>query len=188
MYKRYRRKRYSSFGIFELIVVLIGGFALLTSIYSSLMSSVQNLLFVLIGTAVFTIVIMTFVYLYLKKRGNEQLRALVIADVDKMTGVEFERYVGEIFKSQGYMVHFTATSGDYGIDIVAQKGPDKYGVQLKRYSGHVGRAGISDAVAGMRYYNCNKCMVVTTNYFTANAKHLAKSNETCRTRPKSDTE
>jgi restriction system protein len=71
---------------------------------------------------------------------------------------------------------FTATSHDYGVDIIASKDGVKTAVQLKRYSNTVGRAAISDAVAGMAHYKCNQTMVVTSNYFTKEAKELASSN------------
>ena len=93
-----------------------------------------------------------------------------------MNGVEFEQYVGKLLTYQGYMVSFTKTSGDYGIDIIAVKGDERTGIQAKRYSGSVGRAAISDAVAGKRQYNCNRTMVVTSNYFTREAKQLAYAN------------
>jgi restriction system protein len=98
------------------------------------------------------------------------------ADVDKMTGVGFEQYVGKLLAHQGYKISFTKTSGDYGVDIIAHKGAEKVAVQVKRYSSSVGRAAISDAVAGRRQYQCNRTMVVTSNYFTPETKQLAYSN------------
>lgn len=46
-------------------------------------------------------------------------------DVDLMTGIEFERFVSELFKEMGYLIEFTKVSGDQGIDIIAEKGSEK---------------------------------------------------------------
>lgn len=73
-------------------------------------------------------------------------------------------------------MQYTERSGDYGVDVIARKGNDAYSIQVKRYSNEVGRAAISDEVARMAYYKCNKAMVITSNYFSPFAKQLAAIN------------
>ena len=46
---------------------------------------------------------------------------------------------------------------------------------MKRQNSKVSRRAISDAVAGMQHYHCNKAMVITNNYFTPGAATLARS-------------
>lgn len=125
--------------------------------------------FVFLGTGV-------FLYFY-TKRSQERLKATTILDADSMSGVAFEQYVGALLKHKGFKIEFTPASGDYGVDIVAEKGNEKYAVQIKRYTHAVGRAAISDAVAGMNFYRCNKAMVVTNNFFTPAAKTLAQATQ-----------
>ena len=38
------------------------------------------------------------------------------------------------------------------------------------------RTAIQEAFAGKNYYNCDKVMVITNNYFTSSAIELAKIN------------
>ena len=59
--------------------------------------------------------------------------------------------------------------------LLPAKAPEKYAVQVKRYSNAVSRTAVSDAVAGGAYYGCNAAMVVTNNYFTKGARALAQS-------------
>ena len=40
----------------------------------------------------------------------------------------------------------------------------------------VGNSAVQEAVAGKRYYNCDKIIVITNNYFTTSAITLAKVN------------
>lgn len=102
-------------------------------------------------------------------------RTLQIAQIDDMAGVEFERYLKTLLSHRGYIVHLTKASGDLGVDLVASKGINKFAIQVKRHNNKVSRRAISDAVAAMNYYNCNKAVVITNNYFTPDAEKLALS-------------
>lgn len=99
-----------------------------------------------------------------------------IPDIDSMTGPEFELYVVEILKNQGFMAHISGKSGDLGVDILAEKDALRYAIQCKRQSNLVSRRAVSDAVAGMSHYECDQAMVITNNYFSPGAKQLAKAN------------
>jgi hypothetical protein len=107
---------------------------------------------------------------------NQYLKSISTSQVDEMNGIEFEHYVREILVHQGYSAKVTQGSNDYGVDIVAKKGKDRYAIQVKRYSGKVSRRAVSDSVGGMSFYNCNKSMVITNSYFTKGATELANSN------------
>jgi HJR/Mrr/RecB family endonuclease len=112
----------------------------------------------------------------LKRTNSKQKILYSIDDVDLMNGYEFEHFVGEIFKKMGYAVRVTKGSGDQGIDVLIEKNGDKIGVQAKCYSSNVSNKAIQEVVAGLKYYNCYKGIVVTNNYFTESAKSLAEVN------------
>lgn len=38
-----------------------------------------------------------------------------------MEGVQFEKYLGHLFRSQGYKAEVTQAAGDYGADLVLSK-------------------------------------------------------------------
>jgi len=101
---------------------------------------------------------------------------ITIDDVDLMSGVEFEAFVKGILEKMGYKCRLTKTTGDQGIDILAEKDKIKIAIQTKCYSAKVGNHAIMEAFAGMKHYNATKCMVITNNYFTKSAIELAKSN------------
>lgn len=95
-----------------------------------------------------------------------------------ITGHDYEYYVAEYLRSRGYHgVKVTKASGDYGIDVVANKNGRKYAVQCKYYSSPVGIKAVQEAVAGKVHYGCNASMVVTNNTFTDAAKTLAFEND-----------
>ncbi|MBT9805650.1 hypothetical protein GPK84_06760 [Blautia wexlerae] len=102
--------------------------------------------------------------------------SISIEDIDLMSGAEFEQFVCELFKKMGYIAYVTKTSGDQGIDVVAEKDSVKIGIQAKCYSGTVGNSAVQEAVAGKSFYMCNRIIVVTNNYFTKSAIELANAN------------
>lgn len=100
-----------------------------------------------------------------------------IDDIDLMTGSEFEEFVAMLFKKMGYSTEVTKASGDQGIDVLAERNGNKIGIQVKRYSGAVGNSAVQEAVAGKKFYGCDKVIVVCNNYFTPAAIDLADTND-----------
>ncbi len=108
---------------------------------------------------------------------NEKSLSAMIETIDKMEGLEFETFVGKLFRAMGYQVEVTKSSGDQGVDVIATKGDEKLGIQAKRYSKSVDNTAVQEVVAGKSMYNLTKMMVLTNNTFTASAKELAKVND-----------
>ncbi len=108
---------------------------------------------------------------------QELIKELELYNVDRMHGLTFEIYVCKLLKHRGYATKNMRASNDFGTDIIATKGNDKISIQVKRSKNRIDRKAISDAVAGMKFYKCNKSMVVTNNRFTDSAKKFAKKTE-----------
>lgn len=70
-----------------------------------------------------------------------------LADVDCMTGAEFEEFVAALFSGPGRTVEKTMASGDQGGDVVVRQGAQREVVQAKRYLGAVSNAAIQEVVA-----------------------------------------
>lgn len=112
----------------------------------------------------------------LRTKQKRRISKYTIDDVDLMTGAEFEEFVGLLFKKMGYSSQVTKQSGDQGLDVIASKNGTKIGIQAKCYSNTVGNSAVQEAVAGKSFYNCDKVIVITNNYFTPAAEELAQSN------------
>ena len=100
-----------------------------------------------------------------------------IVQVDKMSGVAFEKLVKQLLEKQGYEVGKLRESNDYGVDLIANKDKVRIAVQVKRSKNRITRKAISDAVAGMKYYKCTKAMVVTNSEFTEDAREFGRGTE-----------
>ena len=100
-----------------------------------------------------------------------------IADIDKMDGKTFEKYLKVFFEKLGYKVERTKYIGDYGADLVATNNGIRTVIQAKRYKSKVGIKGVQEAAASKGYYKCDRAMVVTNSYFTNQARTLASRNK-----------
>ncbi len=94
---------------------------------------------------------------------------------EDMEGHEFEYFCADLLKDHGFCeVEVTKGSGDYGIDILAEKDGVTYAIQCKRYAAPVGVKAVQEAYAGRDYYDRMVGAVMTNQYFTAPAVEAAK--------------
>lgn len=96
-------------------------------------------------------------------------------DLDEMEGHDFEYYCADLLRKRGFIdVSVTKGSGDYGIDILAEKDGVTYAIQCKAYASPVGVKAIQEAFAGKEYYDRMVGAVLTNQYFTNPAVEAAK--------------
>lgn len=97
------------------------------------------------------------------------------SDIDIMEGHDFEYFCAELLRKRGFQdVEVTKGSGDYGIDILAEKDGVTYAIQCKCYAAPVGVKAIQEAYAGRDYYDRMVGAVLTNQYFTTPAVEAAK--------------
>ncbi len=96
-------------------------------------------------------------------------------EFDLLEGHEFEYYCADLLMKRGFQeVEVTRGSGDYGIDILAERDGVTYAIQCKCYSAPVGVKAVQEAYAGRDYYDCMVGAVLTNQYFTQPAVEAAK--------------
>ncbi len=96
-------------------------------------------------------------------------------DIDIMEGHDFEYFCAELLQKRGFLdVEVTKGSGDYGIDILAEKDGVTYAIQCKCYGTPVGVKAVQEAYAGRDYYDRMVGVVLTNQYFTSPAVEAAK--------------
>ncbi len=95
--------------------------------------------------------------------------------LDDLEGHEFEYFCAKLLKESGFIeVEVTKGSGDYGVDILAEKDGVTYAVQCKCYTDPVGVKAVQEAYAGRDYYDRMVGAVMTNQYFTAPAVNAAR--------------
>lgn len=92
----------------------------------------------------------------------------------QMTGLEFEDRVAQLARSCGLPVIMTPLTGDWGVDLIVGRRPNRIAVQCKHLSRPVGAGAVQEVVAGAPMQDCARTMVVTNNEFTPAARKLAE--------------
>lgn len=120
------------------------------------------------ATVLFVIIILTIMRLVFARRRNYN-------SIDEMEGHDFEYFCADLLKKRGFEeVEVTKGSGDYGVDILAEKDGVTYAIQCKCYTEPVGVKAVQEAYAGRDYYDRMVGAVLTNQYFTAPAVQAAK--------------
>jgi restriction system protein len=102
-----------------------------------------------------------------------------LAAIDEMSGVEFEEFVAAQLRTVGWSVTHTASTGDYGVDLIAKRNGASMAVQCKRQAKAVGVAAVQQVVSGAAHHGCSQSVVVTNRAFTKAARQLAATHR-CR--------
>lgn len=100
---------------------------------------------------------------------------LMRADIDTLSGTDFERLVAMYYRDHGYQVQQVGGSGDHEVDLIL-KGKDGYkiAVQCKRWKKDVGNDIVLRLKAGKQIYGCHDAWVITTSHFTKAAQEAAE--------------
>ncbi|THF73856.1 restriction endonuclease [Cohnella fermenti] len=112
-----------------------------------------------------------------KSTKSKQLsdQELVHADVDTLSGSDFERLMELYFIYKGYSVTRIGGAGDHEVDLIL-KGKEGYkiAVQCKRWKRDVGNDIVLRLKAGKQVHGCYDAWIVTTSNFTRSAKEAAE--------------
>lgn len=124
-------------------------------------------LYIAIGIILVLIGIIFWLLFRGKKRDTDQF--------EEMEGHEFEYYCADLLKNKGFLeVEVTKGSGDYGVDILAEKDGITYAIQCKCYQTPVGVKAVQEVYAGRDYYDRMVGVVMTNQYFTSPAVDAAR--------------
>lgn len=123
---------------------------------------------ILIAIVIVILLSVIFWRLFVRRRRTSDI-------FEDMEGHEFEYFCADLLKQKGFVdVEVTKGSGDYGVDILAEKDGITYAIQCKRYTTPVGVKAVQEAYAGRDYYDRMVGAVMTNQYFTSPAVDAAK--------------
>lgn len=157
----------------EQLINMYVGLVILISVYVFAKTSSLPLAFM---TVFFLLTAYLIIQAFFRYGNNIRLKKSGIDDIDKMNGIQFEKFLSLLFIELGYKSKITKASGDFGADLIISKDGIKTVVQAKRYSSKVGIKAVQEVVSSMNYYKASKAMVVTNSYFSKAAIELAQSN------------
>ena len=91
-----------------------------------------------------------------------------------MDGVGFEQELGGLFRSMGYSVERTPTSGDQGVDLVLRKNGVTIVVQCKAHKNVVGPAVVRELFGSMVAFRAKAAILACTGGFTKGVHEFVK--------------
>ena len=95
--------------------------------------------------------------------------------IDEWEGHDFEYYCADLLRNGGYQnVRVTRASGDFGVDILAERDGITYGIQCKRYDRPIGVFAVQQVYAGKDFYHLMAGAVLTNQTFTPAAHTMAE--------------
>jgi len=112
-----------------------------------------------------------------KERIQKDSLKFNIYSLDNLSGIEFENFLKWLFQERGYSVELTKITADSGVDLVLKKDKEKIAVQAKRYNRNtkVSNEVVLKTYGGMGVYKCDKSIIITTSFFTNQAKSDAQN-------------
>ena len=111
-----------------------------------------------------------------QRRRDALYLRLGMASVDMLSGREFENYVAARIRNMGWTVSATPPTGDFGVDLIAERNDECVAIQCKRRAKPVGVSAVQQVVAGALHHRCTSIAVVSNQEFTAAAKQLASTH------------
>ncbi len=98
-------------------------------------------------------------------------------NIDNLSGRDFEQLLINKFIEYGFKVKDTATTGDFGADIILDAHDDtRFVIQCKRFKSKVNLKAVQEVVGALSHYNGDIGLVITSSSFLPSAKTLAESN------------
>lgn len=124
--------------------------------------------YIIVG--IFGVLVLVLLVIFLALRKQEPCEVY-----EEMDGHDFEYFCADLLSRRGFSeVEVTKGSGDYGIDILAEKDGVTYAIQCKRYTTPVGVKAIQEAYTGRDFYDRMVGAVMTNQYFTTPAVEAAR--------------
>jgi restriction endonuclease Mrr len=92
-----------------------------------------------------------------------------------LSPTDLEILVQKLFEKMGYTAKHIGQTGDYGVDVIAEKDGEKVIIQVKKYTSLVTPEEVQRTLGALHHYKADKAVLVTTSGFTTRAKALEQT-------------
>lgn len=93
---------------------------------------------------------------------------------ESMTGELYERYVAILIGQAGWTYRLTPSTGDHGVDVIAEYNGTRVAVQCKKSVSSVGNTAVQEVFSGAGFHDCTAGCVVSNAGFTGAARQAAE--------------
>ena len=114
---------------------------------------------------------------YVLLRDEFRRTPLPTTDRSAQREIPFDEFVKDTFLALDYRAVMPKARGDQRIDLLIEKNGVRTAVQVDGKAETVGKNAVQQARAGMNFYACDRCAIVTKGGFTPSAIEFAKQND-----------
>lgn len=109
-----------------------------------------------------------------QREAERRMRRKLCEHWMSLSGVEFERELGTLYRNMGYQVELTPRSGDQGIDLVLRKNGKTTVVQCKSHKAPVGPAVVRELFGSMVASGADNAILACTGGFTRGVREFVR--------------
>jgi len=109
-----------------------------------------------------------------QKEEDERRRVSTLAELQLLTGLQFEELIASLFRKDGYTVRHCGGTGDEGIDLVLVMGQEKDVVQCKRWKNGIGSPILREFYGALMHAGARHGFIITTASFSQSARDFAR--------------
>lgn len=131
--------------------------------------------FAFLVAVVFAVLALSIWLVGAQDRIRELHRWGTVSNMYALSPEAFESHVADTYAALGYTASVTPRVGDQGIDVLAQRGQERIGIQCKRTTEAVSNGAVQEAYAGKAHYQCSSASVIALGGFTRAARSLAST-------------
>jgi restriction system protein len=123
----------------------------------------EGKLYAIILTVLIVLACISLLWFMLRKVFiKSPLPSFTMKEIDKMTGIEFEKFIGKLYNAMGYKTEVTQASNDYGADVIVTKDQIKTVIQVKNYKNPVGLGAVQEVNTAKGHYKADFDGVINT--------------------------
>lgn len=163
MGRRRSRARFDS----RLIPLMVGILLFTIAFYSPTFAHLFTIVFALLAVG--------FWLIGASRRASDIRRWTAVANMYALSPDAFEHHVADTYSAMGYRTRVTKRVGDQGLDVIAERGKERLGIQCKRTTEPTSNSAVQEAYAGKAHYQCTSAAVVALGGFTSSALALAST-------------
>ena len=142
---------------------------------AGLPAAMVELLNLLETAGAFTLGFLWFSLWWQRLQPRQSVPLLEVADLQAMSPVDFEKYVGQLFRQKGYRVKLRGRKGDLGVDLELTKpGGKRAIVQCKRYQNTIDPKIVRELYGTLIHEQVAHAFLVTTADISNAAREWAQ--------------
>jgi restriction endonuclease Mrr len=104
----------------------------------------------------------------------QKVQQLMDTNFEEINPYKFEHFIADLLTRMGYKTRVTPATGDFGADVIAEKGRQRVLVEVKKFGirQRISPALVQRALGALTHHRAHKAIFVTTSDFSNKARQV----------------